>query len=52
MRDFFYDRIMFPITDGRGRVIAFGGRGMAPDAKPKYINTGETPLFSKGGNSL
>ena len=50
MRDFFFDRIMFPITDGRGRVIAFGGRGMAPDAKPKYINTGETPLFSKGGN--
>jgi DNA primase len=50
MRDFFFDRIMFPITDGRGRVIAFGGRGMAPDAKPKYINTGETPLFSKGQN--
>jgi DNA primase len=48
MRDFFFDRIMFPITDGRGRTIAFGGRGMAPDAKPKYINTGETPLFSKG----
>jgi DNA primase len=48
MRDFFFDRIMFPIADGRGRVIAFGGRGMAPDAKPKYINTGETPLFSKG----
>ena len=50
MRDFFFDRILFPITDGRSRVIAFGGRGMAPDAKPKYINTGETPLFSKGGN--
>jgi len=50
MRDFFFDRIMFPITDGRSRVIAFGGRGMAPDAKPKYINTGETSLFSKGGN--
>jgi DNA primase len=50
MRDFFFDRILFPITDGRGRVIAFGGRGMASDAKPKYINTGETPLFSKGQN--
>jgi DNA primase len=50
MRDFFFDRILFPITDGRGRVIAFGGRGLAADAKPKYINTGETPLFSKGGN--
>jgi len=47
-RDFFFNRLMFPITDGRGRVIAFGGRGLDPDAKPKYINTGETPLFSKG----
>ncbi|HEX2593952.1 MAG TPA: DNA primase [Rhizomicrobium sp.] len=47
-RDFFFDRVMFPITDPRGRVIAFGGRGMSPDAKPKYINTGETALFSKG----
>jgi DNA primase len=50
MRDFFFDRIMFPITDGRGRAIAFGGRGLAADAKPKYINSGETPLFSKGQN--
>lgn len=50
MRDFFYDRLMFPIADGRGRIIAFGGRGLLPDAKPKYINTGETVLFSKGGN--
>jgi len=47
-RDFFYDRVMFPIADIRGRIVAFGGRGLAPDAKPKYINTGETPLFSKG----
>ena len=47
-RDFFFDRVMFPITDVRGRIIAFGGRGMSPDAKPKYINTGETTLFSKG----
>ena len=47
-RDFFYDRLMFPIGDSRGRVIAFGGRGLSPDAKPKYINTGETALFSKG----
>ncbi|HWD27127.1 MAG TPA: DNA primase [Rhizomicrobium sp.] len=47
-RDFFFDRLMFPITDPRGRVVAFGGRGLAPDAKPKYINTSETALFSKG----
>jgi DNA primase len=47
-RDFFYDRVMFPIADVRGRIVAFGGRGLTPDAKPKYINTGETPLFSKG----
>lgn len=47
-RDFFFDRVMFPIPDARGRIIAFGGRGLSPDAKPKYINTGETSLFSKG----
>jgi DNA primase len=50
MRDFFYDRLMFPIADGRGRIIAFGGRGLTPDAKPKYINSGENTLFSKGFN--
>ncbi len=48
MRDFFFNRVMFPIADGRGRVIAFGGRALEADAKPKYINTGETALFSKG----
>ncbi len=47
-RDFFYNRLMFPITDVRGRVIAFGARALDPEAKPKYINTGETQLFSKG----
>ncbi|HUO88157.1 MAG TPA: DNA primase [Rhizomicrobium sp.] len=47
-RDFFFHRLMFPIADARGRVVAFGGRGLSPDAKPKYINTGETALFSKG----
>ena len=47
-RDFFYDRVTFAIADTRGRIVAFGARGLAPDAKPKYINTGETPLFSKG----
>jgi DNA primase len=47
-RDFFFDRLMFPIADARGRIIAFGGRALSPDAKPKYINTGDTTLFSKG----
>ena len=47
-RDFFFNRLMFPITDPRGRVIAFGARALDPEAKPKYINTGETSLFSKG----
>jgi DNA primase len=50
MRDFFFNRLMFPIGDGRGRVIAFGGRGLEEDAKPKYINSCESTLFSKGYN--
>ena len=48
MRDFFYNRVMFPIGDGRSRIVAFGARALEADAKPKYINTGETSLFSKG----
>jgi DNA primase len=47
-RDFFFNRVMFPIGDARGRIVAFGARALDPDAKPKYINTGETTLFSKG----
>ena len=50
MRDFFFNRVMFPIGDGRGRIIAFGGRALEADAKPKYINSGENTLFSKGFN--
>ncbi|WP_026597207.1 DNA primase [Methylobacterium sp. 77] len=46
--DKFRDRVMFPITDSRGRVIAFGGRAMQADAKAKYMNSPETPLFHKG----
>jgi DNA primase len=46
--DKFRDRVIFPITDGRGRVIAFGGRAMQTDAKAKYLNSPETPLFHKG----
>ena len=47
-RDFFYNRVTFPITDPRGRVVAFGARALEADAKPKYINTGDTTLFAKG----
>jgi len=45
--DRFRDRIMFPIRDTKGRVIGFGGRVLG-DEKPKYLNSPETPVFSKG----
>ena len=45
--DRFRDRIMFPIRDRRGRTVAFGGRVLG-DAKPKYLNSPETAIFSKG----
>jgi DNA primase len=45
--DRFRDRIMFPIHDSRGRLVAFGGRAMDKDAKAKYLNSPETPVFSK-----
>jgi DNA primase len=45
--DRFRDRVMFPIRDQRGRIIAFGGRVLGDD-KPKYLNSPETPIFSKG----
>jgi DNA primase len=45
--DRFRDRIMFPIHDSRGQVIGFGGR-VLDDGEPKYLNSPETPLFSKG----
>ncbi len=45
--DRFRNRIMFPITDPRGRVIAFGGRALG-EARAKYLNSPETPLFRKG----
>jgi DNA primase len=46
-RDYFFDRIVFPITDRRGRVVACGGRTLG-QSKAKYINSPETPLFHKG----
>ncbi|MBR1150556.1 DNA primase [Bradyrhizobium sp. JYMT SZCCT0428] len=48
--DKFRDRVMFPITDVRNRVIAFGGRALEKDVPAKYMNSPETPLFHKGDN--
>lgn len=45
--DFFRDRLMFPITDGRDRPIAFGARALG-DSEPKYLNSPDTPVFAKG----
>lgn len=45
--DIFRDRIMFPISDISGRIIAFGGRALDPDNPAKYMNSPETPLFHK-----
>lgn len=47
--DRFVNRVMFPIIDLRGNVIAFGGRIMT-DEKPKYLNTSDTPVFNKSEN--
>ena len=46
LQDRFYERVMFPIHDEQGRCIGFGGRVLT-DAKPKYLNTRETPVFHK-----
>ena len=45
-RELFYNRVMFPIRDRRGRVISFGGRLLGP-GQPKYVNGPESPVFSK-----
>jgi len=45
--DRFRNRLMFPISDFRGRVVAFGGRAMSPEARAKYLNSPETELFHK-----
>ncbi len=45
--DFFRGRVIFPIMDARGRVVAFGGRILG-DGQPKYLNSRDTPLFDKG----
>lgn len=49
VRDRFFDRVMFPIKDLRGRTIAFGGRVLG-DGEPKYLNTSETAVFQKSRN--
>jgi DNA primase len=46
--DRFRGRVMIPIHDERGRVVAFGGRTLDPEGQPKYLNSPETPLFHKG----
>lgn len=47
--DYFRNRVIFPIVDLKGSVIAFGGR-VLDDSKPKYLNTNDTPVFNKGRN--
>ncbi len=53
LRDLFHQRIMFPITDMRGRVVGFGGRSLPiegqEEGQPKYLNTSQTAVFDKGG---
>jgi DNA primase len=51
LRDLFRQRIMFPITDMRGRVVGFGGRSLpseGEEGQPKYLNTSQTAIFDKG----
>ncbi|MBQ8606379.1 MAG: DNA primase [Clostridia bacterium] len=46
--DKFRNRLMFPVIDIRGNVLAFSGRALAPDQMPKYMNSPETPIYHKG----
>jgi DNA primase len=46
--DRFRERIIFPIADARGRIVSFGGRALDPQARAKYLNGPESPLFHKG----
>lgn len=46
--DRFRGRVIFPIIDIRGNVVAFGGRTIEPDGVPKYLNSSDTPVFKKG----
>jgi len=49
LKDRFYERVMFPIRDLQGRVVAFGGRVIGT-GEPKYLNTNDTPVFHKSAN--
>ncbi len=46
--DKFRHRVMFPIRDGMGRMVGFGGRVLNPEDQPKFMNSPQTPLFDKG----
>lgn len=46
--DLFRDRLIFPISDSKGKVLGFGGRALSEEAMPKYLNSPETPLYKKG----
>lgn len=46
--DRFRERVMFPIMNLSGQVVAFGGRGLGEDQGPKYLNSSETPIYTKG----
>jgi DNA primase len=46
--DRFRERVIFPIADARGRIVSFGGRALDPQARAKYLNGPESPLFHKG----
>jgi DNA primase len=48
LRDHFFDRVIFPITDRAGHSVGFGGRALASEAKAKYINSPDGPVFHKG----
>ena len=48
LRTFFFDRLLFPIADGRGQVVSFGGRALSDTATAKYINGADSEIFSKG----
>lgn len=47
-RDYFVDRVIFPIRDINGRLVGFGARALRAEAAPKYLNSPETPIFNKG----